>query len=218
MSKSKKLALSVAMLMFATSANALTIDFSDRASFLAAGGAATDHISPVVSARTGAATVGGLEISPVTSNFFSFANSPSGISNALIFSAGNGENFNIAINEDVFGFGFDIFEPTSSGELFCNTTCVASTFEVTFLDGATSVGSETFTPTPSNTETTFFGVISTLAFNGVEIRETVGSNDNEHFGNFTTVAAPAPVPLPAPFALLLAGLGALAFLKKRKAA
>lgn len=215
MLNSLKLAIGVGVLLAASQAGAATVGFSDRASFLAASGEATNHANPPVSKRTGPATIGGLVITPETSNFFSINNSVSGITNALVFSDRSGENFDVAINDDVFGFGFDIFEPNivSGG---CGVTCVASTFQITLFNNATVIGSETFTPTPSSSVADFFGITSTTAFNGVTIRETVGTNDNEHFGNFTTVVA--AVPLPAPFALLLASLAGLVFLKRRQTA
>lgn len=115
----------------------------------------------------------------------------------------------------VFGFGLDIFDPVSTDATGCNVTpCLDSTFSFSLFDDQTLVGSASFTPTFSDTETSFFGIQSTLAFNTVQVRETTGTNDNEGFGNFVTTAA---VPLPAPIILLLAALAGLAVAAHRKA-
>ncbi|MEL7470356.1 MAG: hypothetical protein AAFN27_18020 [Pseudomonadota bacterium] len=203
--------LTVAATFASFSAFAASTTFSDRDAFLNAGGEATNHTTPAIAKRTSPAAISdGLTITPTSSNFFSIANSPSGIPNALVFSDRSGENFNAILDEAVFGFGFDVFEPVTAS--LCNTaTCIASTFQVSLFNGSNLVGSTSFTPLPSDTETTFFGIISTAQFDLLAVRETTGTNDNESFGNFTSVSA---VPLPAPFALLLAGVGALISLRR----
>jgi len=93
------------------------------------------------------------------------------------------ENLNADLASSVFSLGFDVIEPTT-GFGCNNTTCVDSTFSVTLKNGPTTVGSFQFNA-PDNV-LAFAGVSSTLAFDRVEIREIIGNNDDEYFGEFYT--------------------------------
>lgn len=129
------------------------------------------------------------------------------------------ENFDISITTPslVYGFGMNVHEPiastgTSDG---CNvSTCVQSTFIVQLFNGATLIDEVTFEP--ADDQLAFFGVTSDTYFNRLEIRETIGSNDNEIFGNFLTTAS--PVPLPAAAWLFGSALLGLVTVARRKAA
>lgn len=114
-------------------------------------------------------------------------------------SAGGGfwnEGIDVFFAAPVFSAGFDFLEPdyddTNVG-LGCNTDCVDSTFEITLLSGATELATFTFLPTDG--VASFFGVWSDTAFDGLRIRETIGTNDNEYYGRFYTGSA-ALVPVP----------------------
>ena len=104
------------------------------------------------------------------------------------------ENFDVASSAPLFSFGFDFHEPSIStppGPTFpdtCNTICIDSTFQITILNGSTTVGTHVFSM--PNDVLTFVGVWSSEAFDHVEIRETVGSLENEFIGNFLTGATP----------------------------
>ena len=114
-------------------------------------------------------------------------------------------------------FGMDLQEPTSTAILNgCNFACTESTFEATIFSGATNLGSVSFEP--ANDTLSFFGISSQIAFDKIEIREIVGTADNEFFGNFVTssTALATPIPLPAGLPLLLAGLGGFGLLARRK--
>jgi hypothetical protein len=91
---------------------------------------------------------------------------------------------------------------------------IASIFTLNFFDGATNVGSTSFTTTSFGTAE-FIGFISTAAFDSVQIREDDGANNtNEAFQFYTAEAVPEPGAL-AIFGLGLIGLG---YIRRRKAA
>lgn len=216
------LALAAAAVLSATTM-AQGATFTDRADFLAAAGASADHSFPTAVPRGTAAagfsnglTVGTLGPEMASSSVFGAVDH--GISGALLISGV--ENLNFFFSETRFGFGLNIFEPTSGGINGCNTaTCEESTFTFTFLNGSTVVGTETFSP--ANDVKTFFGTLLNTGFDKVEMRETiagssqVAANDNEFFGGFVSAAAPAPVPLPASVFLLLAGVAGLGALRRK---
>jgi len=130
------------------------------------------------------------------------------------------EQFNVDSGADIFSFGFDFHEPsltTPPEPQFpdtCNTaTCVDSNFEISLLNGAVEVGSFEFMRPDDSLE--FVGVWSTEAFNRIEVRELVGTADNEFFGNFSTGTRAAPIPEPSIIALFAAGLFGLGFTRRR---
>ena len=115
------------------------------------------------------------------------------------------ENLDIALNTGLASaFGFYFHEPGSNtGQLDgCNTACVDSAFEIDFYRGGMLLGTQAFDP--PHDVLYFFGIILDEAFDEVRFRETVGSNDNEFYGEMYVK------PVPEPAALLLTALGLLA--------
>lgn len=215
----KTLAISLIGCLCAISATAATTTYSDRATFLAASGDATDHTTAPFNFTGSRAYSNGLTVNEVSGTFGStsvIAFADLGISDAIVVNDVESLDFNFS--EQRFGFGLDIVESTTpfsaSRTDGCGvTTCVESTFTFTFLNGGSVVGSEVISP--ANDTVVFFGVTSDLGFDKVEMRETTGSNDDERFGGFVSTAAPAPVPLPASALLLLAGVGGLAAMRRK---
>jgi hypothetical protein len=81
----------------------------------------------------------------------------------------------------------------------CNVPCVESTFTITLLNNLAAVAA--FNLSPANDVALFWGVHTDFAFDAVQIRETIGSNDDEIFGTFYT----GTTSVPEPGALLLLG-------------
>ena len=158
-------------------------------------------------------TSGLLTFSPVTggsTRFFTLNASTRLPGNELLMSGT--ESFNVAIaNGPVFSFGWDFvepeFDPQISTEPFFD-----STFTVTLLDGVTPVGSFPFNA-PNDTAA-FVGVCTDVAFDHVEIRETVGGVEDEFFGQFYSGNTLHVVPEPSSAALLLCGAALL--LRRRR--
>ena len=105
------------------------------------------------------------------------------------------ENFDVDFDRPVFAFGIEMVEPTNpTGDCTiggCNTTCTQSTFRVTLFEqqGGAQIGPHQFF-NPRDNFATFIGVASTEPFRHVEIRETSGSDDNEHFGRVYASSRP----------------------------
>jgi len=125
------------------------------------------------------------------------------------------ENFQVTIDRPVLGFGFDIHEPsipvfprpTPTIDTCGVLNCADSTFLITLISGGrfgTRLGS--FTVEPIDDALTFVGLQSTTAFDTISVFETIGTSDNELFGNFIFAESlNASVPLPA--TLWLFGIG-----------
>jgi hypothetical protein len=198
-------------------ADAATILFSDRTTFETATGATGVGAIPQ---GLGPFTLGPLSFENVSGSSLAHERNWSTlISEDFDLAVSGVENFNV-VNSSVslFAFGFDFHEPSLStppGPQFpdtCNTTCAESTFQITVLNGALVVGSHVFSK-PDDV-LTFVGVASTDPFDRIEIREIVGTNDNEFFGNF--LIAQEPVPEPSLLVMLGMGLLGLTIRRSRK--
>lgn len=208
------------MALAATPAAAISSVFFDRTAFSAVAGPLT------VDAGAPSLSDFGITAGPSASIAIGdFSNTMPG--QELAFSGD--ENFNVAFNnvafpDPIFSFGLDFIEPTgpnppNSAANGCNVAvCVDSTFEFTLF--ANGVGIETLSFRPiddaAQDEVVFFGFISDTAFDAIQVREVVGSNDNEMFQNFTVGASPLQaVPLPASALLLMGAFGMLGFAGRR---
>ena len=122
---------------------------------------------------------------------------------------GNNDGIDTTFVAPVYSAGFDFMEPIASGGadgFGCNVVpCLDSNFQITLRNGAATIASFSFNA--PNDVSTFVGVWSDTAFTRMEIRETVGTDDNEYYGRFYTGAIPMPVPEPSMFVLL--GLGVI---------
>ena len=98
---------------------------------------------------------------------------------------GGPENLNAQLAFPTFSAGFDFVEPGSNGDPWSfGSSCpmADSTFAVTLKSGGMALGSFMFNA-PDDVAA-FIGVQSDVAFDRLEIRETVGGCDNEYFGQF----------------------------------
>jgi hypothetical protein len=212
--------LAVLAALISTCANAAIVTFTDRATFIASTGAT--GIGAIPASVSGGFTLGGLTFSDVSgSSMVSTNNWSTLISEPTDLAISGVESFNVNAAGPLFAFGFDVHEPTTPtppGPQFpdtCNTTCVESTFTVTLRNGAALV--DAFTFNAPNDVLAFVGVASTVAFDRIEIRETVGGIDNEFFGNFL-IGRVQVVPEPSILALLGLGLLGLGLARRRIAA
>jgi len=116
------------------------------------------------------------------------------------------ENLDVDLAAPVFSLGFQFHEPTCNnkndgnncgtgalGQVEIGTDVPAgaevdSTFTVTLKNGAATVA--TFSFNAPDDVFAFVGVHSDMAFDKVEIRETIGGIDDENFGEFFTGTTP----------------------------
>lgn len=221
--------LAVGAFAAATPAHALsTQTFSNLAAFQAATGAtsATGALPSQgamgnYSASMSSATVGSVSFAAPSFVFTEWSTllpgAELGVSNGAGTVGGSiNDGLDATFNAPVFSAGFD-FHQSSASTLIdgCNTTpCVDSQFEVTLKNGAATVA--TFAWTPLKDQRDFFGVWSDTAFTKLEIRETVGSDDNELYGQFYSGVTAVPEPATAALWVLgLMGLCAVADTRKR---
>lgn len=215
------LALSAAL---ALPAAASTSTFGDRTSFLLATTSANaTGAFPVASGPYAVLTIGSVTFQAPRWFVVDFSTLLPGKEIAISDGAGDtggvvNDGIDAQFAAPVYAAGFDFHEPTAPGVALdgCNVaTCVDSQFEVRLFSGATHVA--TLPWLPPDDSASFFGVWSSVPFDRMLIRETVGTDDNEFYGHFYT-GNTAPVPEPAPWALLSAGLLGAAFWRRRKGA
>ena len=97
----------------------------------------------------------------------------------------NNEAFDLKFPNPIKAFGIDIYEMhnTPAGYMGCNTTCTESTFSFRLLKNGVEVSpANNLTFAPANNTDQFFGFSTPFEFDEVQIREKVGSHDNERFG------------------------------------
>ncbi len=212
--------LCAAVLCAATSwAGAATVStFNTLASFQASTGAtAATGALPTGGSSFSSSTVGSVTFSAPNAQFVNWSTLLSAVQTGgvLVVSQGAGDvggvindGINAQFAAPVFSAGFAFHEPGSSTAVFdgCNTTCINSQWSLRLMSGATLVAAVPWT-FPKD-QATFVGVWSDTAFNRLEIRETVGTDDNEFYGQFYTGLA-AAVPEPGSAALMALGVAGL---------
>jgi hypothetical protein len=208
----------------ATCADAALITFSNKGAFLGATGASS-ATGPLPDAGAVAAgfTVGSASFTTLSGQLFIGTGGlfPAQVTDWSASLPGNDiaisdvESFRVDLASPVYSFGFDFFEPNVHSTSFpvtddCFAPCTDSTFSVNLYSGATLLGS--FNYNAPDGVASFVGAWTDFAFNRVEIIETVGSLDDEYWGEFYT--GTEPVPEPGTMGLL--GLGLLALQRRRR--
>lgn len=177
------------------------IVFTDKASFLTSTGAvdatgplpATGFIGSTGGSPPGPTTaVGSVTFQAVRYRFIDLSARLPGNEFAISVGADGraSESLNLSVASPVFSLGFDFVEPENDPNV--NETFVDSTFAVTVKNGATSLFSFTFNA--PNDAAAFVGVAGATLFDRVEIRETVGTDDNEFYGRVYTGTQAVPEP------------------------
>jgi hypothetical protein len=213
-------ACAVAGLASLAPAQAAYTVYTSEAAFLAATGA-TSATGSLSSAGTSLSsiTVGSITFNAVpgsTLNFGTSANTWSTLIPGIDLAINANENFDMISGSTVYAMGFQAHEPSAGGATADTCfvgTCTDTTFQITIKNGATIIGTETIN-FPDNT-LTFFGVHSAQAFDRFEVRDMSATIDDEFFGQVFT-GATAPVPEPETYAMMLAGLGLLGFVARRR--
>ncbi len=173
--------------------------------------------SSVVFEATPNETAGGFDIVAGAGSSLPLDSSPfvGSIFGGAGFAISGVENFTgtLADGGKMTSLRFEMYEPTDSALLEgCNTTCVDSTFMLQLFNDGTEVFSASFFPT-DDVVTGVEVAPGIVVFDTFVITETVGTNDNEFFANFSATRL-APVPLPAGAGLLLGALGLMGALRR----
>jgi MYXO-CTERM domain-containing protein len=203
-----------AILLTAAQAQAAVTAFSDKALFLGSTGATVvtapyyDGGFNSYSGPWGSIVSGGVTFTQVTGGLY-MGDATTRLPGGEISINGR-EEMNLALASPAYAIGFDFVEPEH--DPLVNAPFVDSTFTIGLFKGSTAVGSFSFNA--PNDSASFAGALSTVAFDRVRIRETVGGIENEFFGQFYASVLPS-VPEPSSAALWLVGVAALAWGRRR---
>jgi hypothetical protein len=215
----------VCAVLLAAKAEALPIVYTSEAAFLTDTGATS---------ATGAYPNLGTN-QPVTIGSITFSSPPP--SSVVVGVAGHGisdwttllpghdiaindiEHLDIVSSAPVFAMGFEFVEPSVGGgttDTCFVSVCTDSTFTVTLMNGVTPV--DLFLFNAPDDVAAFVGVWSSIAFDRMLIRETIGGIDDEFWGEVYTGTTAAPTAVPEPASLLMIGSGLVvtAYLRRRK--
>lgn len=127
------------------------------------------------------------------------------------------ESFDLASSIPLLAFGFTAYQPSNSSPangttgVACYFPCDTGSFTVSFSANGGSTFFDSMTLTPGYDARTFFGYAGTTPFNFVRIVDNNNTIDDEYFAHFRY----APVPEPEIAWLLLAGLGVVAWTRRR---
>ena len=203
-------------------ASAALVVYSNEAVFAAASGATLHALNSGVTGSSVSTVDGELTLStagiPGSTTIFTdwttFTGADRLVGVELAISGVESFNSSVNLGADRYAFGFGIYESTNNAAAGCNFVCVDSTFTITLKNNGLVVGSS-FTLLPDDDVAVFWGVHTDYAFDAIEIRETIGTADNEIFGTFYTGRS-ALGAVPEPGTLLLVGAGlAAAGLRRR---
>ncbi len=187
---------------------------TDKTGFLTTTGAtsATGPI-PIVAGSQASYTVGSTTFSAESPSSLNFSRDWTTRIAGNQFAVNGVENINADFGGDVYAVGFDFVEPEE--DPLVNATFIDSIFELSLCDGGSCFESIEFSV--PNDVAAFIGVISSIAFDSITIRELTGGAENEFFGEFFTSAEPVTeIPLPAAAPLFLAGLAGAGFVSRRR--
>ncbi len=211
-------------MMYVPGVQAEFITFTDKADFLFITGATNvtgmlPDIGAISGGANGVQSVGSVifSVAAPSLGFFMGTNEVAGVTNNdwtlrlpgpdIAISAG--ENLNMTLSGPAFSVGFDIAEPENDPNV---DSFVDSTFMVTLKNDELFVDSFMFNP-PNDTAA-FFGVWGDIVFDRIEIRETIGGNDDEFFGQ--VYAGSSAIPEPSTYMLFLTLLTGLVFLRHKR--
>ena len=221
------LAVCVSQMSFAD-----TITFTDKTEFLDATGAVSNGEIPNLGNVGLSETLNNIEFTSASGNIY-FGTGGSTLTavdgttfddwTALIdgpdIAISGLENMNVTVIglvDSVYSIGFDFVEPTSGTVNVQPNDIVDSTFNVRLYNSASSTEVGSFNFNAIDDTAYFVGAWSNSLFDTVEIREIVGTHDNEFFGQFYFGTTAAPVPEPATMLLLGSGLAGLVAFRRRK--
>jgi hypothetical protein len=216
---------SLAAALSLAAGSALAVTTYDNLASFQAGTGATSATGPLPAIGiTSSATIGSVTVQAPSWLTVDWITALPGYEIGVSNGAGNtnvpngyyNDGIDVNFASPVYAAGFEFYQPTTPGVYLngCNVpVCVDSQYQVELKLGSTSVG--VFAWTPGKDKVDFWGVASSQAFNRMEIRETVGTDDNEFYGQFYTSSL-APVPEPSTSTLMLLGAAGLVVVRRRR--